>query len=41
MDKFEQRFESWLTTFEERPIATGIKLVIVILILRFVWRSFK
>lgn len=41
MSKFEARFDEWLAKFEERPIAMGIKVVIAVLLIRWVWRSFK
>jgi len=41
MSKLEARFDEWLAKFEEKPISMGLKVVIVVLILRWVWRSFK
>ena len=41
LGKLEVRFDEWLAKFEEQPISTGLKVVLVILLLRFVWRSFK
>ena len=41
VSKLEARFDEWLEKFEERPISMGLKVVIVVLILRWVWRSFK
>ena len=41
MSKLEARFDEWLAKFEEKPISMGLKVVIVVLILGWVWRSFK
>lgn len=41
LGKLEARFDDWLEKFEERPISMGLKVVVVLLILRWVWRSFK
>lgn len=41
MAKLEEHFDQWLVKFEERPISTGIKVVLVVLLLRWIWRSFK
>ena len=41
MSKLEARFDEWLAKFEEQPISMGLKVVIVVLLLRWVWRSFK
>ena len=41
VDKLEARFDGWLAKFEEQPISMGIKVVLVVLLLRFIWRSFK
>ena len=41
MNKLEARFDEWLAKFEEAPISTGFKVVIVVLLIRWVWRSFK
>ena len=41
VSKLEARFDEWLEKFEEKPISMGLKVVIVVLILRWVWRSFK
>ena len=41
LSKLETRFDEWLEKFEERPISTGIKVVIIVILLRLVWRSFK
>jgi hypothetical protein len=37
----EKRFDEWLAKFEERPINMGIKVIVVVLLLRWIWRSFK
>ena len=39
--KLEQRFDAWLEKFEEQPISMGLKVIIVVLLLRWVWKSFK
>ncbi len=41
MDKLEARFDDWLGKFEERPISMGFKVIVVVLLLRWIWRSFK
>ena len=41
MGKLEARFDEWLAKFEEQPISMGLKVVIVVLLMRWVWRSFK
>ena len=41
LGKLEQRFDEWLAKFEQQPISMGIKVVLVLLLLRFAWRSFK
>ena len=41
LGKVETRFERWLDTFEEKPISTGFKVVLIVLLLRWIWRSFK
>ena len=41
MTKLEARFDEWLGKFEQNPISMGLKVVIVVLLLRWVWRSFK
>lgn len=41
MGKLEARFDEWLAKFEEKPISMGFKVVIVVLLLRWIWRSFK
>ena len=41
MDRFEEHFEAWLKAFEERPIKTGLVIVIAVLLIRWVWRSFR
>ena len=39
--KLEARFDGWLNEFGEKPISTGFKVVIIVLLLRWIWRSFK
>ena len=39
--KLEVRFDDWLAKFEEQPISMGFKVIIVVLLLRWIWRSFK
>lgn len=39
--KLEARFDDWLAKFEQQPISMGLKAILVVLILRWVWRSFK
>ena len=39
--KLEARFDEWLAKFEEQPISMGFKVVVVVLLLRWIWRSFK
>lgn len=41
MSKIEERFDGWLKEFEERPIRTGMVIIIVVLLLRWVWKSFR
>ena len=41
MGSLEARFDEWLEKFEEKPISTGFKVIIVVLLLRWIWRSFK
>ena len=41
MSKIEARFDKWLSDFEEKPISTGLRVVIIVLLLRWVWKSFK
>ena len=41
LEKLETRFDKWLDEFEARPISMGIKLIIVVVLLRWIWRSFK
>jgi hypothetical protein len=41
MSKLEARFDDWLAKFEERPISMGLKVILVVVLLRWVWRSFK
>jgi len=41
LGRLEARFDKWLDEFEQRPISMGIKVVIVVLFLRWIWRSFK
>ena len=41
MNKLEARFDDWLGKFESQPISMGFKVVIVVLLLRWIWRSFK
>ena len=41
MSRLETRFDTWLAEFEERPISMGIKVIIVVVILRWIWRSFR
>jgi len=39
--KLEAKVDEWIAKFENEPISTGIKVVLVVLLLRFIWRSFK
>ena len=41
VSKLEARFDEWLSKFEQQPISMGLKVVIVVLLLRWIWRSFK
>ena len=41
MSKLEARVDEWIGKFEERPISMGIKVVVIVLLLRWIWRSFK
>lgn len=41
MEKIEARFDAWLEAFEEKPLSTGLKVFLVIVFLRWAWRSFK
>lgn len=39
--KMEDRFDKWLAAFEDRPISMGLKLVLAVLLLRWLWRQVK
>ena len=41
LERLEARFDEWLGKFEERPISMGLKVVLAVLLLRWVWKSFK
>lgn len=41
MGKLEARFDSWLEQFEEKPISMGIKVIVIVVLIRWIWRSFK
>lgn len=40
LKKIESKFDAWLEKFEERPISTGIKVIVVVIILKWIWKSF-
>lgn len=39
--RLSEMFERWLTEFEARPLRAGLKVLIVFIALRWVWRSLK
>ena len=41
LERLETKFDGWFAEFEERPISMGIRVLIVILLLRYIWRAFK
>ena len=41
MGKLEARIDKWLEEFEEKPFSMGVKVIFVVIIIRWVWRSFK
>ena len=41
MNRLESKFDAWLAEFESRPIVTGIKVVLIFLVLRWIWRAVK
>ena len=41
LGKLEAKVDEWIAKFEAEPISTGVKVVLVVLLLRFIWRSFK
>lgn len=41
LSKIEARLDEWVARFEDKPISVGIKVIIVVLLLRWMWKSFK
>ena len=39
--KMESRVDKWIDQFEKEPISVGLKVIIVVLLLRWAWRSFR
>lgn len=41
MDRLAGMLDDWLNAFEQRPVATTLKIVLALYVLRFVRRTFR
>ena len=39
--KIETQFDSWLKKFSDEPVATSFKVLVVIVVLRWIWKYVK